>query len=78
MVAGFVRFGLVRPCTLWGSLGSYWFVWFVRVRPGGRLFFSDSSASFESALGVAGFVRVRLVCSGSPRRSLVSFGFVCP
>ena len=33
-----------------------------RVRPGGHLVRSGSSASFVSALGVARFVRVRLVC----------------
>ena len=42
------------------------FVLFVQVRPGGHLVRSSSSSSFGSPFGVAGFVRVRLVCSGAP------------
>ena len=89
VVAGFVQFGLVRPCTPsgslgssgfcpgapWVSLGSFWFVWFVRVRPGVRLVHSGLSALFRSALPVARLFQVRLVCLCRPRGLLGSFGF---
>ena len=45
------------------SLVSFWFVWFVCVHPGGLLVRSGLTASFGSALGVAGFAQVRLVRS---------------
>ena len=50
-VSGFVRFGLVRPGSPWDSLGSFGFVWFVRLGPGVLCVLSGSSGSFLSALG---------------------------
>ena len=83
MVDGIVCVCLVCfSLPLW-SLGSFWFVWFVLVRPVcrwvlwcssgssgctlvGHWVISDSSASSSCALGVAGFVRDRLVRPGAP------------
>ena len=88
-VSALVRFILVRTCTPWGSLGSFGFIWFLRVRPGGHLVCLGSSAWFGSrvrvsgsfgscgwALEVVGFDGVRLVRRGAPLRSLDSSGFV--
>ena len=74
-VAGLFRVLLVRPGAPRGLLGSFGFVWLVRVRPVGCLVLSGWS-SFGSTLRVAGFGRVRLVCSSVPRGSLGSFGLV--
>ena len=49
---------------------------FVSVRPGGRLGRSGSSASFGSTLLVTVFGQVRIVCSGTPRESVGSFGLI--
>ena len=69
----FVRVRLVRPGVPWRSMGWFGFVWFVRVRPGGRRVHSGCSVF---TLGVAGFVRVLLVCPSAPMGSLRSFWFV--
>ena len=83
---GSVRFILGRNESLYfgsGSsdstkcaLGVSCFLWFVRVHPGGRLVCLGSTASFGSSLGVAGFVRVRLVPSRALWGSLGSFVFL--
>ena len=55
-VVGFVRIPLVPFGAPWLSLGSFRFIWIVRVGPGGRWVPMDSSGSSGSALGV---IRVR-------------------
>ena len=72
-VVGFFRVRLVRLNSPWGSLGSFRFVWFVRVRSGfGRVHQVRSSAPWRSlsssrcALAVTAFVRVRLFLQGAP------------
>ena len=62
--AGFM--GLLPPVAAWESLGFFVFVSFILVRLGCRLVSSGSSASFKSALGVAGFFQFHLVRSGAP------------
>ena len=65
---------LVRPDAPWMSLGSFGFDWCVRVRVGGRLVRSGSSALSGRALEISRFVQVKLVRPSVPQ---VSFGFVC-
>ena len=74
-IATVVR-GLVRKGEPLGSQGSFRFVWFARVRPGGRWGSSGSSCLFGFTLMVNGFLLVRLDCSGAPWWSLGSFSFV--
>ena len=57
-------------------LGSFMFVWLVRVRPGCHWVRSGSSGSSGCALCVAGFVGVRMDSSGAPLWSSGSFLFV--
>ena len=52
----FTRGRWVRPCVPMASLGSFWVVWFVGVRPGGRWVHSGSLSSFMCALVVVGLI----------------------
>ena len=65
-ISGFLRVHLVCPDALWGSQGSFGFVWIVHVRTMGRWVGSGSSGSCRCAWGVAGFFRARLVRPGAP------------
>ena len=63
--------GVARVCFVpagapWESLGSFGFVWFVRVCSGGRYIRSGSTGSSECALCVERFVRIGLVSLGTP------------
>ena len=88
-VVGFVMVRVVRLGAPWVYQGSFRFTLssgsalgvarLVRVclfRAGRAWGSLGSSGSFRSALGVAGFFSVFLVCSCGPLRSLSSFGFV--
>ena len=68
MVVRFIRIHYVAPQ---GSCDSFMFVWFIRACPGRR---RVHSGSFGCTNGVVEFIRVRLVHSGSPRRSSVHSG----
>ena len=70
---GCLRVRLDAPLRLLGSFG---FVLFVRGAPWVRWVGSGSSGSSECALGVTGFVRVRLDRSCPPWWCLGSFSFV--
>ena len=72
----FIRVHPVRPGAPWVSLGSFTLVRFIRVHPGCRLVSTDLAGSSGCALGVAGFIRVRLVSSREPCGSLGSSRFV--
>ena len=73
-VVWFDRVRLVCRCVPCVSLGSFGFVWFVRVRPWGRSVRSGSSGSSWFTIGIAGF---RLVCSGAPWVVSMRPGIVC-
>ena len=73
-VVEFVRVHLVCPGAPWTSVGSFGFVWFVRVCPGCRWVRSGSSALSGCALVVADFMLVCLLRPFAPWRSLGSSG----
>ena len=72
-VGRLVRSG--SPSSFGSALCSFPFLWFVWERPGNHCVRSSSSCSSGCAVGVAGFVRVRLLSPFAPWLSLCSFGF---
>ena len=65
-VAGFFQVRLVRSGMPRGSLGSFGFIWIVRMRHVGRWVRFHASGTSECVLVVAGYVWVRLFRAGAP------------